>query len=152
MQLIQKTDSELIALLKAGDFIGWEYLYQKYAALMYGTIMPTVNFQKGVADQILIKCFLELKKTAFFTKMLPPSLAIYLLQHCHRVIKTDFTSTGFKSGPHVEDSYSLLKAVIHDKKSIQEIAGSLGLTESRAKLRLRAEIMNNRKPGIAGLD
>ncbi len=139
---MQETDSEIISLLKAGTFKGWDHLYNKYAALMYGTIMEGVGFDKVVADQLLIKSFTELKINAFFAATLSSSLSLCLVQHCRRIVRAhqQFPRVDAPNSSILAESYPLLKATVADGLPLKTIAAKLGLTEAMAMQRLRAEL------------
>lgn len=118
---------------------------------MYGTIMPAVSFNKTLANEMLIKCFSELKNRAFFNGSLPSSLGLCLVQHCCSVLKTALPVPDDGSKAHANCAYPLLKAVILDKEPLKAIAAAHGLTEAMAMTKLRAELKENRNSRIADL-
>ncbi len=146
LELIQKTDSEILSLLNAGNFKGWEHLYNKYAALMYGTIMQAVGFDKAIANELLIKCFTELKGNAFFAGTIPPSLSLLLVQHCGLVVRASQQRLVVDApiSSILQESYPVLKATVKDGLPLKTIAAKLGLTEAIAMQRLRAELKESR--------
>lgn len=146
VEFIQKTDGEIISLLKAGTLKGWEHLYNKYAALMYGTIMQAVGFDKVIANELLIKSFTELKIHAFFSGTIPSSLSLCLVQYCGRVVRAfqQFPNVDAPNSSILAESYPVLQATVAHGLPLKTIAAKLGLTEAMAMQHLRAELKQSR--------
>ena len=57
-----QTDSQLKTLLKNDQNSGWNAIYDKYAAVMYGNILNIIN-DKVLAEKIFIVAFKSLKES-----------------------------------------------------------------------------------------
>lgn len=144
---IQKSDSEIISLLSAGTYNGWEYLYDKYAPLMYGTIMRAVAFNKTMANELLIMSFVELKKKGLLATSSTQTLALYLVQHCYKVINKQQLSAQLMlhAAPYLVEAFPLLQAAIKGQQPLKILAAKIGITEASARATLRSELQEARK-------
>jgi len=144
---IHKTDIDIISLLKAGAYEGWEHLYNKYSPLMYGTIMREVNFDKPAAEAMLVKIFLDLKHSKFFGTIGTQSLSLCLVQHCYQVMSKNNKTVvlAAKPPPYCAEHFPLMQATMLDKQPLQISAAKLGITEALAMERLRSELQEARK-------
>jgi hypothetical protein len=142
----EKTDAEIIALLRAGTYTGWEHLYNKYAALMYGTIMRQVGFNHITAGELLTQSFLDLKNEGLFSPLPGQSLTVYLVQHCYQVISKNAKATLIKqvSSPYVEEPFPFLKAALRNRHPLTVIAAKIGVSSAVARDGLRLELKNAR--------
>jgi hypothetical protein len=75
------SDTEILLQIRAKKTIGWNNLYNKYAAMMYGFILQITN-EKAIAEEILFQSFVALKLDIDSLKM-SKSLCIGLLVHTH---------------------------------------------------------------------
>jgi hypothetical protein len=84
LQSNHQSDDVIISLLAKRDKRSWEFLYDKYASVMYGTILGMVNDQETAGD-ILVAVFVELKE-----KEMLFSTRVAL---CHTLIRLTYTIT-----------------------------------------------------------
>ena len=73
------TDTEIICMIEQNDPLGWDFLYDKYALMMYVAILWVID-EEQPAEGILIMIFFQLKadKSLLETKK---SLCQSLLYH-----------------------------------------------------------------------
>ncbi len=143
---LHRSDVEIISLLSTGTFNAWEYLYDKYSPLMYGTIMREVGYNKIAANEMLMLTFVELQKNHFSATSYIPSLPLFLVQHCNRVIKNHHSRAQlnlYPTPPRV-DQFPLLKTIISYGHPLKIIAAKIGITESNAMATLRSELKEAR--------
>lgn len=76
------TDSSVMYKLQTSNQSGWHQLYDKYAPIIYGSIVKIIP-DKEMANQIFQECFINLKKTDILTQT-KKSLPLFLLQHTYR--------------------------------------------------------------------
>ena len=74
-------DNSVISLLQTCNPFGWEQLYDKYAPVIYGSILKIIT-DKEMANQIFEECFISLKKTDIISQT-KKSLPLFLLQHTY---------------------------------------------------------------------
>ena len=72
-------DDQILALIKQNEPSGWEYLYDKFAPVIYGIILQKTQ-DKKVAEKILIKYFLHLKHLKFLDGI---SLCLQIVKDAH---------------------------------------------------------------------
>lgn len=76
------TDSTVMYMLHTSNLSGWDQLYDKYAPIIYGSIVKIIP-DKKMANQIFQECFINLKKTDLLTQS-KKSLPLFLIQHTYR--------------------------------------------------------------------
>jgi len=59
-QHILKSDIEIVDMIEQGNPLGWQYLYDKYALMMYVAILWVVD-EGPPAEEILVMLFFQLK-------------------------------------------------------------------------------------------
>ena len=69
-------------MLQTSNLSGWDQLYDKYAPVIYGSILKIIP-DKEMTNQIFQECFISLKNTDILTHT-KKSLPLFLLQHTYR--------------------------------------------------------------------
>jgi|GEM_PF-5031782 len=78
-KLFMHQDCDILTLLDKKQMNGWEMLYDKYAAVLYGIILRNTSDVK-LAEKMLIQLFVQLKNTKLDTDT---SLALQLIKQAH---------------------------------------------------------------------
>lgn len=92
-------DSELIELLRQKNAIVWEFVYSKYATMMYGHILQYTG-NKTLADEILAKTFDKLKSN-FNLDTTKNTIGLNLLNHACETAKEFLNKkSSFKDTPN----------------------------------------------------
>jgi hypothetical protein len=131
-------DAVIISMLKTGNRLGWETLYDKYAAILYGFILrSTVN--KKMAEKILTDCFLSLPGTELLSQ-LNKSLLVFLIHHTHTCclnnLKTSVTMPVVKMN---DTEYPLISLFLYTPHAALKIAQQTGVTEKELRVKVHAE-------------
>ena len=72
------TDYELIILLQQTDMDAYEFVYDRYAAMLYGLILKSIK-EQWLAELILKKSFLEIWKSLAIVK--PATCKLFIWMH-----------------------------------------------------------------------
>lgn len=139
-----KSDVEIMSMLRQGKRSAWEYLYNKYAAVMYGAIMRFTDDEE-LAEEILVESFVQLKSTNILSATNSP-LCLSVLHHTYLIAKSILKSKGIalKHEIDVNEIFPVLKSVIIRPHSLEEIAHKAGTTNEGVKAKLRAELLQLR--------
>ena len=71
-------DNELIMLVQQKDMVAYEFLYDRYAPMLYGLICKLVKDQ-WLAEEILKKSFVEIWKSLVIVK--PATCKLFIWMH-----------------------------------------------------------------------
>ncbi|MBC7873269.1 MAG: hypothetical protein H7Y01_04695 [Ferruginibacter sp.] len=126
-------------MLKTGNRLGWETLYDKYAAILYGSILRrTVN--KKMAAKILTECFLSLPGTELLTQINKP-LLVFLLHHTHTCCLEYLKASGVTIAAEKMNTteYPLISLFLFTPHSALKIAQQTGVTERELRVKVHAE-------------
>ena len=134
------TDNEILALLKEDMYDGWDYLYDKYAPVMYGTIMRAVRFDKEVADALMIQCFVQLQNIAWPEALQPSSLGLYLVRHCNMVVLASQHGNTQNVSTDNMQAHPVLRAALENKEAFSLLCASMDITRVAALVSLRSEL------------
>jgi len=47
-------DQAIVSMLKSGDLLGWNFLYDKFSSILYGAILK-ITSEENLAKEILIE-------------------------------------------------------------------------------------------------
>lgn len=140
MQQSSTSDSEILDLIAQENNLAFEYLYDKYAAMMYGAILR-VTSNKKVAEKILIQSFAGLKKnkTLFESKK---ALCIILLHYTHATALEILAKKEIilKRKDKTAETFPILSSLIFQPLSLKDVAAMHMLTEEESKRMLRLEV------------
>lgn len=137
------SDKDILYMLAEKQPQAWEYLYDKYAPVMYGMIHNLAG-EKPLAEKILIAAFVQLKKEWNFLKI-TNALCARLLRYTY-----DFAIRQLKSyGIHPGESSREVNANVIDLlctkcSSINEVACHLNSTTQEATKKLQTEFYSLR--------
>ena len=139
-----KSDVEIMSMLREGKQSAWEYLYNKYAAMMYGAIMRFTDDEE-MAEEILVESFVQLKTKSILSTASGP-LFLSVLYHTYLIAKRILKSKGIvpKHDIEVNENFTILNYVIMEPHSLEEIAQKAGTTNEAVKTRLRSELIQLR--------
>jgi RNA polymerase sigma-70 factor (ECF subfamily) len=76
-----KSDQVILSMISENNLDAWVFLYDKYAAAMFGTICK-ITEDKKIAEEIFKEAFLQLKEKQILSKLkysLYPWLLMYTL-------------------------------------------------------------------------
>jgi DNA-directed RNA polymerase specialized sigma24 family protein len=127
-------DFMLKSVQKEGS--SWAHFYDKYAPLMYGTIL-NMSGDKAIAEKILEEAFLELKD-----KEIPTSpcndIRHWLLRHTYKLTLKHLKIRGLKAQPFNEN-YPVINLFYFEEITLDEVATKLEITQQEVLKKLRAE-------------
>lgn len=135
----QYSDQAIVSMLKSGDLLGWNILYDKYSSILFGAILKVTSEEK-LAKEILIESFINLQKSDILihTKR---SLLIFLLHHTYSFSASYLSERGiiplnFKAANH---TFPLMNLLLFTTLSHQKIAKTIGIHETELKTKLLSE-------------
>ena len=134
------SENEILIMLKEKNPLVWGYLYDKYAAAMFGLIFNLTK-DKLMAEDIFIKTFLSLKETLILTKI---EFALYsnLLRFTHFYATTYLKDLGLTPNKyHPYNEINLIHHLTTQCNSIDEAALMLSITVKETKKKLRADFL-----------
>ncbi len=135
----QYSDLAIVSMLKSGDLLGWNILYDKYSSILYGAILKITSEEK-LAKEILIESFINLQKSDILihTKR---SLLILLLHYTYTfsvsyLYERGITPLNFKAASH---TFPLINLLLFTTLPLQKIAKTIGIHETELKTKLLSE-------------
>ena len=131
-----KSDTELISLPIEKKESAWAHFYDKYAPLMYGTILNMTG-DETLAEAIFEVAFLELKERKILS---PPhtDLRHSLLRYTYKITLKNLKARGLKAHP-LNAHYPLINLFYFEQVTLKEAAATLDLTEIDVLKKLRTE-------------
>jgi DNA-directed RNA polymerase specialized sigma24 family protein len=134
----QQSDAALIALFARNNTSALEQLYDKYAPMMYGTILNITGDEK-IADEILEKAFLELNSREILLQM-HTTLCHSLLKHTYKSTLKHLKVRGLTpTNCPLNGQYPLLHLFYFEEATLRDVVLKLGITEQEALKSLHAE-------------
>ncbi len=135
----QYSDQAIVSMLKSGDLLGWEYLYDKYSSILYGAILKITSEEK-LAKEILIESFIKLQKSEILIHT-KKSLLIFLLHHTYTfsasyLNERGITPLNFKAASH---TFPLINLLLFTTLPHHKIAKTIGINETELKMKLLSE-------------
>jgi hypothetical protein len=132
-------DTVIISMLKQGDPAGWEYMYDKYASVIYGTLLKLTNDQ-ALAEKILVKSFIGLKKTDLVTQK-EKSLLLFLLHHTYTILISNLSAANkvLVEKKINSSDYPLISLLLFTPHSPGNIANKTGVAQIELRKNLKAE-------------
>ena len=116
---------------------GWSYIYDKYAPIMYGTILKMTG-DEDIVEDILEEVFVEL----YTKKLLAPDHTAL----CHSLLRHTFKSTikhleakGKKVQQTFNEHYPIINLFYFEQVTVKEAAKKSGLPEQEVLQSLRTE-------------
>lgn len=128
-------------MIAENNLEAWEYLYDKYAAAMYGIICKLTD-DRTLSEEIFIGAFLQLKEKQILSKTTHP-ICVCLLRHTHIFAKQELTNRGINSTNKVEES-SLINMFCSQHLTAKDAAVKLNITEQEVRRKLRLEFLELR--------
>ena len=112
-----KKNNARIPFIEEGD--GWETIYDRYAPLLYGTILRCTE-DRVVANEILVATFLRLRDKAFDFKA--THVLIPLVRFCHGVAVAYLAEKGIppKDPDDFARKYPVLNCILFQVDSFNE--------------------------------
>jgi hypothetical protein len=131
-----KSDTEILSMLVENKKSAWAHLYDKYAPLMYGTILKMTG-DETLAEAIFEIAFVELKERKILS---PPHVDIRhsLLRYTYKITLKNLKVRGLKAHP-LNAHYPLINLFYFEQISLKEAATKLDITELAVLKQLRAE-------------
>jgi hypothetical protein len=131
---------EIVSMIEDNDTLGWVYLYDKYASLMYGAILRLTRNQK-LADKILTESFAQIKDNLFLLKA-PGSLYLQLLHHtfiiAKNILKNDVKTQ--KTNSTITPMFPIINSLLQQPLSVNEAAEINSICADDLKLKLYEEV------------
>ena len=125
------SDTEILCLIEHNHFLGWQCLYNKYALMMYVSIL-WVTDDKILTEKIVSLLFVQLRtdKSLLYTKQtLCTSLLHQTYAIAYKMLKIN--EIGCLKNDIQLDAYPNLLDLMHD---------ATALTEAEAKAKLRLDV------------
>lgn len=134
------SDADILMLIEQDNNKGWEYLYDKYAAMMYGAILRVTD-NTVLADKILVRSFLNCKKNRFFAAT-KTSLCLALLRVANAAAKEILgkNGVGIKMQDQSDATFPILNSLLFHSLSLKDCAALHTVTEGECKSMLSIEI------------
>ncbi len=133
-------DIEILSMIEQNNSIGWKSLYDKYAMMMYTSILWVINDEK-LTEGVLILLFTQLRtnKPLLETKK---SLSASLLHHAYRTaVKVSRTKEIIpKKADSYKEIFPTLNGFIYQPQSIKKFNEIHVLRDEPVKGRLRAAL------------
>ncbi|MEO6135702.1 MAG: hypothetical protein ABIP35_11150 [Ginsengibacter sp.] len=135
--------SQIIVMLRENNPLAWGHLYDKYALAMYGLICDLTE-DKLLAEEILIKAFLELKQKQTQLKIEYALLPI-ILRHTHSYTIKHLKKTGITPRTlHPPKETELIHLLTTQCHSLKEAASTLNITVEETRQNLHVAFLNLR--------
>lgn len=134
------SDAEIIQMIEQHDAEGWKQLYDKYAAMMFVTILWATN-DDILAEEILKSLFLEFKtnpKLLYEKKSLPISILHHTLSTPVKTSRINALIT--TNSERHESILPILNCLTHQSYAITDVAELLEISEQELRLKLRSEM------------
>ncbi len=132
------SDNEIVSMIKVNSYLGWIYLYDKYANMMFGIILK-ITSDHETAKKILIKSFTQLKADNLIPNNKAP-LYIYLLTYTCITAHTVLMNSN-KNGKVVngKKEFSILNCVMENSGSLQNLSEIHSLRKEDINMKLREQ-------------
>ena len=135
----QISDTVILSLIKESNPKGWDVLYDKYAAVMYGVIC-TQTADKAPAEEILINLFIQLKHEDVLLKV-NSVLSVCILRYTHCNTRRELKRRGINYTETLTMGNSVLDLLCSQYIDIKEVAAKLRVTEKELKRNLHKEFL-----------
>ena len=134
------SDPAILLLIEQDNSKGWEYVYDKYAAMMYGAIRKVTD-DPLLADKILVQSFVNFKQNIFFASA-KTSLCLVLLRVATATAKELLSEKGVavKTQPRSNPAFPVLNSILFQSLSLKDSAALHKVTEDECKSMLHIEV------------
>ena len=133
-------DAEIIPMFAKNDPSVWEHIYDKYAPLMYGTILNLTG-DEAIAEELLERAFLDLKRNNVLSQI-STTICHKILRHTYKLTINHLKTIGLASSktlsPH--ENMTHVNLFFFEETSLKDAANSTNLTEQEIKTNLRSEV------------
>ena len=137
------SDEHIGTLLKENEDSAWEFLYDKYAPVMYGLIYNLTD-DKVLAENFFINAFLQLKEKQMLSGI-NSGLCHTLLRYTYAYATKQLMEYGIKPKTlNPSEEVKLIHLLCIQCNSLKEVASILNITEEETKKRLRSEVLKIR--------
>ena len=131
---------EIISLIQDGKPIGWELLYDKFAAILYGSILRYTD-ELTLADNILIDSFNQLENKPEILAHAHHRLLIVLLHHTNKITLQHLPK---KINSSLEPSiikhdFPLLNSCLFEQQTLSDMADKTNMGEHQLRKNLVEE-------------
>ncbi len=133
----QISDTIILSLIRENNLVGWELLYDKYAAVLYGVICAHTA-DKAVAEQILTSLFIGLKQGQLLLKV-NVALCACLLRYAHTNAREEFKKRGINYTEYPNTKNPILDLLCSQHTTIKKISAQLKLSKTEVKRHLQNE-------------
>lgn len=149
--LLETENNELPDLIRNGEKKGYEILYKKYAAALYGLIFRLVK-DEALAEELLQETFLRIvknmnsddeNKLSFFTRASQTAREI-----CRDALKNKISANGTAGPSDPDDCPEVLKLIFWNGHSAEETARIMNISVDEVKVCLR-EAFKTIKPSVS---
>ncbi len=129
----------MIRLLTVDDLAGWEKLYNKYSALMYGCILKITSNQK-ISNQIFQEVFINLRYASIPKNDTKP-FSFWLWQY------TGIAALHFMKKNNIEPQHPInagsqtLDYLCFNKKTVKEASSNLELPEKEIRKQVQLNLI-----------
>ena len=145
------SDPAILLLIEQDNSKGWEYVYDKYAAMMYGAIRKVTD-DPLLADKILEQSFINFKQDIFFVSA-KTSLCLALLRVATATAKELLSEKGvaIKTQHQSNPAFPVLNSILFQSLSLKDSAALHKITEDDCKSMLRIEVNQLRHLNNSGM-
>jgi len=135
----QISDSTILTLIRENDPRGWNQLYDKYAALMYG-IICTHTTDIRLAEEIFIQLFIGLKQEEILLKT-DGALCVCILRYTQSNTRQELKRRGINYTQTPMMGNSVLDILCCEYATIKEVAAKLNISQKEVQQNLRKELL-----------
>ena len=132
------SDKIILNLIRENNLKGWELLYDKYAAVMYG-IICTYTADKELAEEILTGLFIRLKDEQRLIKV-NVALCACILRYTYTNAREELKKRGINYTEIPNMMSSLLHIFCSQYTTIKKVSTELKVSELEVKQQLQKEI------------
>ena len=132
-------------MIQDGKPLGWEFLYDKFAAILYGSILRCTD-DSILADKILIDSFNQLQNKPEILANAHYRLLIVLLHHTNKITQ-HYLAKKIKITvePRISNhDFPLLNSCLFEQQSISDMADKINMEEHLLRKKLVGECIKLR--------
>ncbi len=135
----QISDTTILSLIRECNVRGWDLFYDKYAPVMYGVICGHIS-DKGVAEEILIKLFINLKHERILLNV-DFALCVCILRYTYCNTRKELKRRGIAYSESPVMSNSMLDIFCTQYITIAQVAAKLNISKKEVKQNLHIETL-----------
>ena len=133
------SDEKIISMIAQNNSLGWEWFYNKYAPIVYGTILHMTD-NEPIANDIFRQVLACLKSNEMVLEPGQP-ICVQLLRQTSEMAARVLGPAKVQAAKSLHSTPgSILRNIVYDRHSLNDIAASNFLTVDEVKLRLRSEL------------